>query len=213
MVFRPLTGKRRAPGGVTRWPDPTRCDAALGCRGELHPDDLFRHVFAASERAETAIGSGDHPLSIADHGHRFLEPTGTDERSCSWQGTAGMDSPLVEDHGRSSARLARRSRADRSDRGVRQRPGRAAEPMGFAYPFKLHAATAVRVCIPASTEKPDAMELIVPPHLRRGAFIGQLFGCRECPPHNTNPAKRVRAWVGRGRCRAAELAPVSPPPQ
>jgi hypothetical protein len=33
----------------------------------------------AGERAETAIGSGDHPLPVADHGHRFLEPT----RDCS----------------------------------------------------------------------------------------------------------------------------------
>jgi site-specific recombinase XerD len=44
----------------------------------------------------------------------------------------------LEDHGRSPTRLARRSRADRSTRGVRQRPGRAAEPMGL----RLSAQTA-----------------------------------------------------------------------
>jgi hypothetical protein len=26
-------------------------------------------------------------------------------------------------------------------------------------------------------------------------FIGQWFGCWVCPTHNTNPAKRVRAWA------------------
>ena len=29
-------------------------------------------------------------------------------------------------------------------------------------------------------------------------FIGQWFGCWVCPTHNTNPAKRVRAWVESG---------------
>ena len=48
------------------------------------------------------------------------------------------DAPPVEDHGGSPARLARRSRADRSARGVRQRPGRATEPMGL----RLSAQTA-----------------------------------------------------------------------
>ena len=61
-----------------------------------------------------------------------------DEHSCSWQGTAGTDAPLVEKHGRSRARLARRSRAGRSTRGVRQRSGRASEPMGL----RLSAQTA-----------------------------------------------------------------------
>jgi site-specific recombinase XerC len=62
----------------------------------------------------------------------------SDEHSCSGQGTAGTDAPLVEDHGRSPARLARRSRTGRSTRSVRQRPGRAAEPMGL----RLSAQTA-----------------------------------------------------------------------
>jgi hypothetical protein len=26
-------------------------------------------------------------------------------------------------------------------------------------------------------------------------FTGQWFGCGVCPTHNTNPAKRVRAWA------------------
>lgn len=45
---------------------------------------------------------------------------------------------LVKDHGRSPARLTRRSRAGRSARGVHQRPGSAAEPMGL----RLSAQTA-----------------------------------------------------------------------
>ena len=44
-----------------------------GCR-ELHPDDLFRHVFATSERAETAIRPRDDPLPVTDHRHSLLEP-------------------------------------------------------------------------------------------------------------------------------------------
>ena len=32
-------------------------------------------------------------------------------------------------------------------------------------------------------------------------FIGQWFGCWVCPTHNTNPAKRVRAWVESGLTR------------
>ena len=47
---------------------------AFGSCGELHPDDLFRHVFATSERAETAIRSGDHPLPVTDHRHSLPEP-------------------------------------------------------------------------------------------------------------------------------------------
>ena len=32
-------------------------------------------------------------------------------------------------------------------------------------------------------------------------FIGQWFGCWVCPTHNTNPAKRVRAWAqSRRKC-------------
>ena len=46
---------------------------AFGGRGKLHPDDLFRHVFAARKRAKTAIHSGDHPLPVTDHRYRFLE--------------------------------------------------------------------------------------------------------------------------------------------
>ena len=47
---------------------------AFGGCGELHPDDLFRHVFATGERAETAIRPGDHPLAVTDHRHSLLEP-------------------------------------------------------------------------------------------------------------------------------------------
>ena len=48
---------------------------AFGGCGELHPDDFFRHVFATSERAETAISSGDHPLPVTDHRHSLLDPS------------------------------------------------------------------------------------------------------------------------------------------
>jgi integrase/recombinase XerD len=125
--------------------------------------------------------------------------------------------PLVEDHGRRPARLARRSRSGRSARGVRQRSGRAAEPMGLrlsaqaarrdrrsiaARPDKKRVSphvlrhTCAMIVLQATqdirkvslwlghatltttevytrgdpTEKLDAMESIVPPHLRRGAF-------------------------------------------
>ena len=41
-------------------------------------------------------------------------------------------------------------------------------------------------------------------------FIGQWFGCWVCPTHNTNPAKRVRAWVESGLSgfRRADGKPV-----
>lgn len=67
-----------------------------------------------------------------------------DVHSCPGQGTAGTDASLVEDHGRSPARLARRSRAGRSTRGVRQRRGVPLSRWGFAYLLKQHAATAAR---------------------------------------------------------------------
>src|ERR1700733_14412945 len=35
-----------------------------------------------------------------------------------------------------------------------------------------------------------------PPNL--ACFIGQWFGCGVCSTHNTNPAKRVRAWARSG---------------
>src|SRR4051794_25487815 len=55
-------------------PQPARRDArALSGCGELHPDDLLRHVFAAGESAKAAIRSGDHPLAVADHRYCFLE--------------------------------------------------------------------------------------------------------------------------------------------
>ena len=47
---------------------------AFGRRSELHPDDLFRHVFATSERAETAIRPGDDPFPVTDDRHSLLEP-------------------------------------------------------------------------------------------------------------------------------------------
>src|ERR1700744_5023170 len=58
-------------------PQPARRDArALGGCGELHPDDLLRDVFAAGESAKTTIRSGDHPLTVTNHGHGFLDPPG-----------------------------------------------------------------------------------------------------------------------------------------
>src|SRR6516162_3072956 len=60
----------------SRPPQPMRGNArAFGGCGELHPDDFFRHVFATSERAETAISSGDHPLPVTDHRHSLLDPS------------------------------------------------------------------------------------------------------------------------------------------
>jgi hypothetical protein len=62
------------------------------------------------------------------------------EHSCSRQGATATYASPVEDRRRGPARLARGSRADRSARGVRQRPGRAAEPMGL----RLSAQAACR---------------------------------------------------------------------
>ena len=47
---------------------------AFGGCGELYPDDLFGHVFATGECAETAIRPGDHPFPVTDRGHSFLDP-------------------------------------------------------------------------------------------------------------------------------------------
>src|SRR5215831_10557341 len=47
---------------------------AFGGCGELHPNDVFHHVFATGEGAETAIRPGDHPLAVTDHRHSLLEP-------------------------------------------------------------------------------------------------------------------------------------------
>ena len=57
--------------------------------------------------------------------------------------------PLWKTTAAAAARLARRSRAGRSTRGVRQRPGRAAEPMGL----RLSAQTACSDCR-SSTSRP-----------------------------------------------------------
>jgi hypothetical protein len=36
-------------------------------------------------------------------------------------------------------------------------------------------------------------------------FIGQWFGCGICSTHNTNPAKRVRAWARSGTGGAGRI--------
>ena len=150
---------------------------------------------------------------VEARGHRPV----VDEHSCSWQGTAGTDAPLVEDHGRRPrAWLAVRGRVAAPEVFVNAR-GEPLSRWGFAYLLKQHAATAAgahpgldkkrisphvlrhtcaMIILQATqdirkvslwlghatlttteiytrgdpTEKLDAMELIVPPHLRRGAF-------------------------------------------
>jgi hypothetical protein len=89
-------------------------------------------------RAIYAADGGSLPKGVANPFPKVWPPL--DEHSCSGQGTAGMGAPLVEDHGRSPARLARRSRARRNTGGFRHRARRAAEPMGL----RLSAQTACR---------------------------------------------------------------------
>ena len=39
-------------------------------------------------------------------------------------------------------------------------------------------------------------------------FTGQWFGCGVCPTHNTNPAKRVRAWAPSRPGKISAMAPL-----
>ena len=43
-------------------------------------------------------------------------------------------------------------------------------------------------------------------------FFGQWFGCGVCPTHNTNPAKRVRAWAQSRRPRGKAPGSAFHPP-
>src|SRR5262249_22191854 len=72
----------------------------------LVPYLLRKELQAVLDAPDPATRDGIRD-GVEARGHRPV----VDEHSCSWQGAAGTDAPLVEDNGRSPARLARRSRA------------------------------------------------------------------------------------------------------
>lgn len=98
------------------------------------PDPATRDGIRDRAMLHLAVCARVRADGVEARGHRPV----VDEHSRSWQGTAGTDAPLVEDHSCSPARLARRSWAGRSTGDVRERPGRTAEPMGL----RLSAQTA-----------------------------------------------------------------------
>jgi len=93
---------------------------------------------------------------VEDRGYR----SAVNEHPCSWQGTAERTLPLWKTTAAAlRAWLAVRGQV-RSARGVRSTPGRAAEPMGFAYLLKQHAATAAR-------QQPGLNKKRISPHVLR----------------------------------------------